>query len=674
MMRSGPHSVGLALWIVLVLAGKLALAQPSHNTVGNFDTSGMKTADFSFVTDREPIINLDGLWRFHPGDDPRWALPDFDDSAWPQLRSDKSWTAQGYSASNGFAWYRFKVQFADPSQAANLALVLPSILTDYEIFEDGKKVGGFGRMPPDGSLRFSQTLLYHLGSMPPRTTLQFALRVWHHPIFATYLAGGPRYGGARLGDDALLEGQFRQMQGERLNQVVSFFAVGLLNAVIGITVFGLYLFRRSEREYLWFSILLLTSALGAALTISTFILHFPLGISDFLAEMFGAIGIAASLLFFSTVLEARRSWLWYVVLSVAVLDPLNVILYVFRYLSPATSTTLRVLFDVPVESYIVILLCRRAIAGGRNARLLFLPTILLYGTGILGGAMLLSFQIGWHLPTLASINQWNVMQSPFPLPLQVLVQLIFIVALLAFLIRRFAMSRAKEERFTADIEAARSLQSVLIPETAPAIAYLKINIAYHPAQEVGGDFYQILPLPITESSDSQPDTLIVLGDVAGKGLPAAMTVSLLVGALRSLVEMTGSPAEILAGLNRRLLGRSSGFTTCLAIRIFPSGKLILANAGHLAPYCNGQELPSTPALPLGLNPDAVYPEQIFQLDRGDRLTLLTDGVPEATYHGQLFGFERTARLSSSPAATIADSALRFGQTDDITVISIVAVQ
>jgi phosphoserine phosphatase RsbU/P len=673
MTRSRVQSAGLALWFILVLAGKLASAQPSYDSRGKLDTAGVKTASFSFITDREPIVSLDGLWRFHPGDDPRWASPDFDDSAWPLLRSDESWTSQGYRASSGFAWYRFKVQFPVASQTLSIALVLPSILTDYEIFEEGKKIGGFGRMPPHGSLRFSQTLLYHLGPMPPGVTRQFAIRVWHHPIFATYLAGGPRYGGARVGDDALLEHQFRQMQGERLNQVVSLFAVGLLNAVIGITVFGLYFFRRSEREYLWFSILLLTSALGAVLTISAFILHFPLGISDFLAEMFGAIGIVASLLFFSTVLEARRSWLWYAVLSVALLDPLNVVIYVLRYLSPAASTTLRVLFDIPVETYIVVLLCARAITGSRNARLLFIPTILLYGTGILGGAMLLSFQLGWHLPLLSSINQWNVIQSPFPVPLQVFVQLIFIVALLAFLIRRFAMSRAKEERFTADIEAARSLQSVLIPEIAPSIAYLQINIAYHPAQEVGGDFYQILSFPAT-SPEPQPDTLVVLGDVAGKGLPAAMIVSLLVGALRSLVETTGSPAEILAGLNRRLIGRGSGFTTCLAMRLSPSGTLVLANAGHLPPYRNGQELLSPPALPLGLDPNAVFSEQIFHLERSDRLTLLTDGVPEATNHGQLFGFERTAQLSSSTAAAIADAALHFGQADDITVISIVPVQ
>jgi len=667
-MRSRPQLLSFALGI-LALIGHSALAQSNGIAVSKADMGAAHPAAFSLITDHELVVSLDGQWRFHPGDDPRWASATFDDSAWPLLRSDQPWSIQGYENMSGFAWYRFTVQA--PSTAVPLALLLPSILTDYEVFENGKKIGGFGRMPPHGSLRFNQTFLYHLAPAPAGATLQIAIRVWHHPTFAAYLGGGPRYGGALFGDDTLLEHLFRLSQAERLTQVVSFFAVGILNAVISVTVFGLYLFRRSEREYLWFAILLLMSALLAALTVSDFILNFPLGLRDFLAETLGAFGLAAALFFFSRVLEARRTLMWHAVLVVALLDPLNVVLYLLRYASPATSTSLRVLFDLPIEVYILVLLFRRALAGSRNARLLFVPTILLYGTGILGGLILFSFQLGWWPRTLATINQWNVVQTPFPVQIQAFVQLIFIVALLAFLIRRFAKSRAQEERYTSDLEAVRSLQQLLIPETLPRILNLEISTAYHPAQEVGGDFYQILPLPAS-IPNAQPDTLIVLGDVAGKGLPAAMTVSMLVGALRCLVETTGSPAEILAGLNRRLVGRGSGFTTCLTIRLSPSGTLILANAGHLAPYCNGQELFSPPALPLGLDPNAVFSEQTFQLLHGDRLTLLTDGVPEATCRHELFGFERTASLSTSPASAIAEAALRFGQADDITVLSIVA--
>jgi phosphoserine phosphatase RsbU/P len=660
-----PSRPSLVVWIIVALIGHLGLAQlPAASPE---KTTTTPPASFSFVTDREPILSIDGSWRFHPGDDARWASPNFDDSAWPLLRSDEPWTDQGYNHLSGFAWYRFRIQA--PSPAIPLALLLPSILTDYEVYENGVKIGGFGQMPPHGSLRFSQSFLYPVPPAAPGATLQFAIRVWHHPIFASYLGGGPRHAGALFGDNTLLDRQMQLLQQERLTRVAGFYAVGLLNAVVSLTVFGLYFYRRSEREYLWFAILLLTNALMTVLTIADFIVNFPLGLRDVLAEILGSLGLAASLFFFTRVLESRKSFVWYAVLLLVLLDPFAVGLYVFGLTSSATSTTLRIMLGLPLEIYIVVLLCKRAITGSRNARLLFAPAILLYGASILGGMFLLSFQLHWQSQTLASINQWNVFETPFPVPLAVFVELIFVAALLAFLIRRFARSRAEEERFTSDIEAARTLQHVLIPETPPSIPHLEISTAYHPAQEVGGDFYQIFPL-LNGAPEAAPNTLIVLGDVAGKGLAAAMTVSMLVGALHSLVETTNSPAEILAGLNRRLLNRGSGFTTCLVISLSSSGELKLANAGHLAPYRNGQELPTPPALPLGLDQNAEFEEQTVQLVPGDRLTLLTDGIPEATSHHELFGFERTAQLSTRPAAEIASTALDFGQQDDITVISI----
>lgn len=664
-MRSWLPFTKLAAATVALIAHFL-FAQASSLTSHNQAEPGV--AFFSQSTTPELVISLDGMWRFHPGDNPEWVSSSFDDSKWALLHSDQPWTTQGYPSLSGFAWYRFRVQtFSKPTP---LALLLPSILTDYEVYANGVKIGEVGQMPPHGSLRFNQTLLYRLPAIEPGATVQFAIRVWHHPIFATYLGGGPRYGGARLGEAAVLENQQHSLQAQRLNRVVSFYAVGILDAVISITVLGLFLFRRSEREYLWFALLLLSNALLAALSISDFILNFPLGARDFLAEILGALGLVASLFFFSHVLEAKRTWIWQGVLIIAALDPLNVALYLFRITSPAVSTTLRISFALPIEIYIVALLCRRVISGNRNARILFAPTILSYGTAILGGLLLLCFQAGWNVRALLAINQWNVAETPFAVPLQVFVQFIFVVALLAFLIRRFARSRAKEERLTADLEAVRSIQQILIPESVPTVPSLEIKSAYHPAQEVGGDFYQILLLPAADPLGA-PDTLIVLGDVAGKGLPAAMTVSLLIGALRSEVETTGSPAKILSGLNRRLLGREIGFTTCIALRVSPSGALTVASAGHLAPYLNGKELSIASAFPLGLDPNPSFPEQSFQLARGDRLTLLTDGIPEAGSGRELFGFERTAGLTVLPVEEIAQTAVQFGQTDDITVISIV---
>ncbi|MDE3188339.1 MAG: serine/threonine-protein phosphatase, partial [Acidobacteriota bacterium] len=114
-----------------------------------------------------------------------------------------------------------------------------------------------------------------------------------------------------------------------------------------------------------------------------------------------------------------------------------------------------------------------------------------------------------------------------------------------------------------------------------------------------------------------------------------------------------------------------GFTTCLVLRADPDGKLTLANAGHIAPYLAGMELALENGLPLGLSAGAAYVESALQLPPGQQLTLVTDGVVEARDRsGALFGFERTARLSTQPADAIAQAAQAFGQDDDITVLSV----
>jgi serine phosphatase RsbU (regulator of sigma subunit) len=152
-----------------------------------------------------------------------------------------------------------------------------------------------------------------------------------------------------------------------------------------------------------------------------------------------------------------------------------------------------------------------------------------------------------------------------------------------------------------------------------------------------------------------------------------MLVALLVGAIRSTAETDSDPAGILAALNRRLLGRSDAQATCLALRIEADGGVTLANAGHMAPYLNGEAMPMEGALPLGMIEGAASSVMHFQLKRGDRLMLLSDGVAEATdANGRLFGFERVNELlrTATSAAEVAGAAQAFGQEDDISVISV----
>jgi len=204
-----------------------------------------------------------------------------------------------------------------------------------------------------------------------------------------------------------------------------------------------------------------------------------------------------------------------------------------------------------------------------------------------------------------------------------------------------------------------------VPASLPKLAGFELEAAYFPAQEVGGDFYQVL-------EQHEGFALIVVGDVSGKGLKAAMTGALAIGALRTLAAENFSPATLLSRLNGQMLTtQESGFITCICVRLSPQGGVTMANAGHLSPYRRGEEIALDSGLPLGLTADADYGETEIQLEPGDKLMLLSDGVVEAMNpQRQLFGFERVRGISEESAHYIASAAQAFGQEDDITVLTV----
>jgi len=228
--------------------------------------------------------------------------------------------------------------------------------------------------------------------------------------------------------------------------------------------------------------------------------------------------------------------------------------------------------------------------------------------------------------------------------------------MLVLLILRLGEDRREKQRLAGEMAAAAEMQSLMLPSAAIE----GVEMVYLPATEVGGDFFQLL--------DRDASTrIVVVGDVSGKGLRAAMLVSLAIGILRN--ERTSSPARILSVLNEGLMGRSGGgFVTCCCARFDADGNVTIANAGHPAPYCDGRELVIESGLPLGIVPGVEYVESVV---RGERFTFISDGVVEAeNAQRELFGFDRTRDISMKPALEIAEAAKGWGQNDDITVVTV----
>ena len=212
-------------------------------------------------------------------------------------------------------------------------------------------------------------------------------------------------------------------------------------------------------------------------------------------------------------------------------------------------------------------------------------------------------------------------------------------------IENLTAATAEKERIGAELSLARLIQENSIPNKYPAFPDRTDFDIYGfmlPAKEVGGDFYNFFLI--------DDDHLgIVIGDVSGKGIPAAlfMMVTNIVITNRAIVG--GTPAEILKYVNKDICGHNEAgmfVTLWLGILELSTGRVIAANAGHddaLICHRNGETSPmkSKHNLVLGAFEEAVYTNFEFVLEKGDKMFLFTDGLTEATdSHDQLFGRTR----------------------------------
>jgi hypothetical protein len=437
---------------------------------------------------------------------------------------------------------------------------------------------------------------------------------------------------------------------------------GGLALVVCLISCALYFALPGNHEYLAISILLLAAGTQAALVVW---MSLNVYITAAFVTMYLALAVEnfALIEFVRLVLHLRRGrWL----LALEIISSLAFVVDSTPFLRTISTYAYFAGYFVPVlavKIVLPVLLVRGWRKGNREALLLF-PAIFM-GCFADYWNFLRQLTFFAHLTALEPYLGFSVSIGSYSVDLWRLGDFAFDIALLLFLVLRTVRIARERAVAAAELLAARTVQQVLIPENITAVPGFLIQSVYHPAGQVGGDFFQILPL-------KDGGVLVVIGDVSGKGMPAAMTVSLLVGTVRTLAHYTENPGDILAAMNQRMLARSNGgFTTCLVLRADTDHKLTIANAGHIPPYLAGKELALENGLPLGLSAETTYAESTFHISPGQQLTLLTDGVVEARdKSGALYGFERAAALSLQTSEAIANAAQAFGQDDDITVLTL----
>jgi hypothetical protein len=638
LVSSAPLAAFLGFAAVSVLAepaqAPAAASAPSPSIV--------QTVDFPALAS---MSNLDGPWRFHAGDNPVFSLPAFDDSAWPAIRAAEPFSSIGIPGVKAdYIWARTRLRV--PAGAGKLSLVIDSRGgQQYEIFADGVSLGA---SPGMSTHRRTYNPPFAV-SLPPAAETVLAIRFYiggetdhYFPLTAATI-GPAAVIGARLDLDRL-----RDFNNSTLADCLAI-AVYLLVALVGAI---LYFARRDYDEYLWLAAFSIAYALYVWIAAANLSGWLPYNDATVYAE--DLVGWGAMILNLEFVMHFART---------RRRRPVRILQAIMLFPSILAIYAGSVYFPVLFIGFICWLMAEiaclvAAYRRGQAGVILLLIALIPYSCLQFAWAGALAFPatVPWgevYRFGLVGVNG------------ETLAGVVFVLGIVAVVLYRFIRISQDEGRAAAELEAARNIQQILIPDRTESVSGFSVESIYQPAQQVGGDFFQVLPTP-------EGGLLLIVGDVAGKGLPAAMLVAALVGAAQTIVRFTHLPAEILEELNERLVGRAgNAFATCLAVHIASDGDTTMANAGHLPPYLDGREIDLPGALPLGVTSGIRYEALAFHLNAGSRLTFYSDGIIEATSPaGELFGFDRGRELSTRSVGEIAETARAFGQQDDITVVAI----
>jgi hypothetical protein len=607
-------------------------------------------------------LDLHGVWQLHSGSNPAYASPTFDDHAWLQVDSSSLLIAHLLINLNE-VWYRRHVHLAPGSK--NLAITIADFGGSYRVIANGQVLGGHGKMADRGDDLSGGIDTYpipdSLLNQPDLVIVIHAFVGTVDRISFTLGDGINRSSRIYLGPADIL---YRDQQ--------TFLANGLTEGASTIT--------------LWIVLCLL--ALALALLIRT-VPAYPL------LAIYAAGHVISTLLtdYGRFHFMGGDSWLaWPINLTMMASE-----LAALEFCRYVTGTRRKFWFTA-IEVFYVLCYAALlpAVTGGLSYALYTVLSKTAYITLVTTGFLLILLgvrrrkQDAYILASFAAVyvvyfGLWEILRHiTFDYYfLEELAQVLrdrldphalgdfaIVAGFLTVVVVRTLRAVRERALIATEIEAARTMQQLLLARSSEPTPGFAVETAYLPAGEVGGDFFLVSLTPDGALS-------AIVGDVSGKGMMAAMRVSMILGVLRR--EPSREPAIVLSALNEALVAQSdTGFTTACCVKLEPNGRYTVANAGHISPYvtvgARGLEIVAPPALPLGLAPGQYYDVLEGQLHPGQRMVLMSDGVPEARGpKGELYGFDRLPAITPLPAAEIAAIAKGFGQEDDITVLTLCAL-
>jgi hypothetical protein len=467
------------------------------------------------VTLGDAAVTLAGPWRFKPGDSPWvkgapvWARPAFNDAGWAEmdLRSSngtldpaygnggylKGWTAHGFPHLWGFAWYRIRVRVS--GSAGPLWLKMPDHVDDaYQVYANGRYVGEFGHFTARGVKCYrSHPLIFELPPPDAHGDVALAVRFYMESsvlVLSSSGNGGGMHQAPVLGIGEQIELLLARANTERvMSQAVPIF-VAFLMLVAGAGAFRLWLLDRPRTTYLWLALaFIFEAAPTAAMLGALFTYAYTQGMLEILDAPFLAFGPVCWILFWRHWFGLERSRVWAILRTAAAAA---ILLSAFRVFQ--VSPGLALLADevrTSATTFLCVMLFITLLQGARKDRtgaLVALPPVILVAIS------LFNYQL---------INWFHIRTSFFPFGVEMgvadIAGLLLVLVVGALTARRFLRSQVKQQleqqAVEQDLEQARELQQhVLIPEPVNS-AVFRVETAYHPAQTVGGDFFQALAKP-----------------------------------------------------------------------------------------------------------------------------------------------------------------------------------
>jgi sigma-B regulation protein RsbU (phosphoserine phosphatase) len=610
-------------------------------------------------------IDLSSTWLVRNGDDdPHYADPHFDDSQWPVIKSGRPFNFHQIVKDSHVVWYRTHAHV--PPGTQDLTLLLRHFEGNWKIFVNGVEVTSFGPNNQDKVVQAEAGGVDRLVAIPASVlgtgdvTIafrdgDFALSSLHPGVSRVVL----------LGPQPVLEEYAAIFSFRSLTPGVANVALELLIFVIALALAATL---RDEREYLALTLFFALSLGVALLGVWSTAANNHVAFEQFGKDAFEFASLLALCEFLRLVLGMRRGR-WFKIFEWAlgggaaamVFVPFLNLIHRPEFLALGLTILLAII-EVPAAIAFVLAGVTLPFAAlwlgwkrhNPDAMLLSIP-LLLQPAVIITSFISLILSHGGDFP--------KPHIQAFYLDYFDVTEFLLNLAMLLFLIRRTVRIARSRAAMATDLQAVQSVQEILLSRASHDTPGFLVEHVYYPASEVGGDFFLVSP---------GPDGAItaVVGDVSGKGLVAAMRVAMILGVLRR--EEQREPEAVLRNLNEALMMQGEmGFTTACCVRLEPDGRYTLANAGHINPYIGGVEIPTPPSLPLGMDEDQVYEQVSGVLPAGKTLVLMSDGVVEArSPKGELYGFDRLPALTMMSAGDIADVARRFGQEDDITVLTL----